>query len=122
MDGGGGVSTGGNYAVAGSVGQPDAGLHSGPGWSVDGGFWSAFAALPTLGAPQLTIVRVGSQVEIRWSSTFGGLFQLERSPGLGTTADWNPENTAPSQEGAMNVVRLPLQPGFHFFRLRRLAQ
>lgn len=122
MDGGGGRSVGGSYAVEGTVGQPDAGVHTGAGWRVEGGFWSAFAAVPSPGSPELTIVRVGFQVEIRWAAAFGGLFQLERSPGLGAQADWNPESTPPVQEGAMNVVRLPLQPGFHFFRLSRLAQ
>lgn len=41
IDGGGGTrSTGGVFAVAGTIGQPDAGQLSGAGFSLLGGFWS----------------------------------------------------------------------------------
>ncbi len=40
FDGGGGVSTGESYTVMGSIGQPDAGQHSGTGYDLTGGFWS----------------------------------------------------------------------------------
>ena len=33
-------STGGNYSLGGTVGQPDAGLLAGPGYTLAGGFWS----------------------------------------------------------------------------------
>jgi hypothetical protein len=40
-DGGGETfSTGGNYSLGGTVGQPDAGLLTGPGYTLTGGFWS----------------------------------------------------------------------------------
>ena len=40
-DGGGETfSTGGNYSLGGTVGQPDAGLLTGPGYTLAGGFWS----------------------------------------------------------------------------------
>jgi len=41
-DGGGGRSTGGNYALTGTIGQPDAdptGPSSGGAYQADGGFW-----------------------------------------------------------------------------------
>ncbi|MBN2257201.1 MAG: hypothetical protein JW704_05185 [Anaerolineaceae bacterium] len=40
IDGGGGSSSGGNYLVMGSIGQPDAGSQSGSGHGLTGGFWS----------------------------------------------------------------------------------
>lgn len=40
VDGGGGGSAGGVYALVGSVGQPDAGALSGGGYSLVGGFWA----------------------------------------------------------------------------------
>lgn len=41
VDGGGGMfSTGGNYSLGGTIGQPDAGLLAGPGYTLAGGFWS----------------------------------------------------------------------------------
>lgn len=41
VDGGGGTrSSGGSFALGGTIGQPDAGLLSGPGFTLAGGFWS----------------------------------------------------------------------------------
>ncbi len=41
IDGGGATfSTGGGYALGGTIGQPDAGLLSGGGYTLAGGFWS----------------------------------------------------------------------------------
>ena len=43
LDGGGRTSSGGRYAVSGTVGQPDAGSEmSGGSYAVIGGFWSGF--------------------------------------------------------------------------------
>lgn len=39
IDGGGGVSTGGAFALAGTIGQPDAGIMSGGRFDLEGGFW-----------------------------------------------------------------------------------
>lgn len=40
FDGGGGSSTGGGYTLMGTIGQPDAGTHSGTGYALTGGFWA----------------------------------------------------------------------------------
>lgn len=40
VDGGGGTSTGGAYALSSSTGQPDAGVLSGDGYQLSGGFWA----------------------------------------------------------------------------------
>ena len=41
VDGGGYTfSTGGDYSLGGTIGQPDAGLLAGPGYLLSGGFWS----------------------------------------------------------------------------------
>ena len=39
VDGGGGTSAGGSYALSGTIGQPDAGVLSGGTYSLIGGFW-----------------------------------------------------------------------------------
>jgi hypothetical protein len=39
IDNGGGTSTGGNYILSGTLGQPDAGVLSGGTYSLIGGFW-----------------------------------------------------------------------------------
>jgi hypothetical protein len=44
IDSGGGISSGGSFEVAGTIGQPDAGSHSGGAFQVDGGFWPVAVA------------------------------------------------------------------------------
>jgi hypothetical protein len=39
-DGGGGTSTGGPFALSGTIGQPDAGQMSGGSFAITGGFWA----------------------------------------------------------------------------------
>jgi hypothetical protein len=41
IDGGGGLCTGGNFELRGTIGQPDAGDLAGGGFTVAGGFWAA---------------------------------------------------------------------------------
>jgi len=43
-DGGQTSSTGPGYSLGGTIGQPDAGVMSGPGYMLDGGFWPGGAA------------------------------------------------------------------------------
>ena len=46
VDGGGYTwSEGGGYALGGTIGQPDAGAHSGGPYTLGGGFWAGGAAL-----------------------------------------------------------------------------
>lgn len=40
MDGGGGTSSGGDFSLSGTIGQPDAGSMSNDGFSLEGGFWA----------------------------------------------------------------------------------
>jgi hypothetical protein len=51
VDGGGGTfSTGGGYSLGGTIGQPDAGVLSGGGYTINGGFWSGIDSAPSPGA------------------------------------------------------------------------
>ena len=48
VNGGGGTfSTGGDYSLGGTTGQPDAGLLSGEGYTLAGGFWPGGAVAPS---------------------------------------------------------------------------
>lgn len=72
--GGGGTSTGGGYAVSGTLGQPAAGAGNAPaggGYALTGGFW-AYYAVQTPGAPVLTIRYAGNQAVIAWSPAAPG--------------------------------------------------
>lgn len=46
VDGGGGVSSGGNFGIQGTAGQPDAGVMSGGNFTVEGGFWGGETVIP----------------------------------------------------------------------------
>jgi hypothetical protein len=46
VDSGGGSSSGGNYSLSGTIGQPDAGALAGGNYRLEGGFWGgAISAL-----------------------------------------------------------------------------
>ena len=51
VDGGGGTSSGGGYELQGSIGQPDAAMSIGEGYSLHGGFWNGAAGLLRLFLP-----------------------------------------------------------------------
>src|SRR5512135_2529872 len=74
VDAGGGTSTGGDYRIMGTIGQPDAGATmAGGGFSLSGGFWGVIAALPTPGAPLLTVWKTATNtVVIAWPSASSG--------------------------------------------------
>jgi hypothetical protein len=114
LDGGGGTSTGGVFAVSGTIGQPDAG---GPmtnsQYSVTGGFWALPIGVPTPGLPTLLILRgAPGLATISWSPTTPG-FVLQMSDNL-TTPNWS---DTPS--GAANPATVPATLPSKFYRLRR---
>jgi len=45
-DGGGGILSGGDYSLSGTIGQPDAGSVSGGEFTLAGGFWSEAVSVP----------------------------------------------------------------------------
>jgi|ERR1043165_3091301 hypothetical protein len=46
FDGGGGTSTGGAFTLSGTIGQPDAGVLSGIGYTLYGGYWAGTGPAP----------------------------------------------------------------------------
>jgi hypothetical protein len=60
LDGGGSTSTGGVYAVTGTIGQPDAGALSGGNYTLHGGFWGMIASMQTPGLPLLSVRPTGT--------------------------------------------------------------
>lgn len=110
--GGGGTSTGGVYAVSGTIGQHDA---SGPmtngAYSLTGGFWVLPTAVQTPGAPVLTITSAThGNATISWTPNTPG-YTLQSSTNL-TPTGWLP---APS--GTTNPVVLPLTDAAKFYRV-----
>lgn len=119
VDGGGSTSTGGVYAVSGTIGQPDAGpTMSGGNYSVDGGFWGVMAVVQTPGAPLLSITKSGGNAVISWPAPAPG-FVLQTNANVGNPAGWGDFSGAVSDNGTTKSVTLPAQPGNSYFRLKQ---
>jgi hypothetical protein len=112
IDGGGGTSTGGVYAVSGAIGQPDAGGTMTNGqYSITGGFWALPIPVPTPGAPTLSIVAAApGQATVSWTPS---------TPGFVLQESWNfsPANWTNSPSGAANPITVPATLPSKFYRL-----
>jgi hypothetical protein len=115
ISGGGGTSSNSQYAVSGTIGQPDAGgMMSGGNYSVTGGFWSLISVVQTVGAPTLTITHSGNSVKISWPYPSTG-WTLQQNPSL-TTASWSASGGI-SNDGTNNFITIISPTGNLFFRL-----
>ena len=116
MDGGGGTSTGGVYAVSGTIGQPDAGRLSGGNYTLDGRFWGIIGAVQMPGAPYLSVSRTTTNtVLVAWPYPSEG-FSLQQNGALSTT-NWVGVTNAPVQVGqAWQLIAQP-PAGNKFYRL-----
>ena len=119
ISGGGGTSTGGVYAVSGTIGQPDAsGAMSGGNYSVTGGFWSLIQVVQTPGAPLLTVTHSGNQVIVSWPSPSTG-FVLQQNANLANTNGWSTYGGTVNDDGTTKSVSLTPPTGNLFFRLKQ---
>jgi hypothetical protein len=117
--GGEGTSSGGQYSVTGTIGQPEAGVAMSGGYfySVIGGFWSLFAALQTPSAPTLTITFVEpDSIVVSWPSVATD-YMLQWNSDL-TTTSWSASDT-PSDDGMIKSVTINPSADYLFFRLKR---
>ncbi len=120
VDGGGGTSTGGVYAVSGTIGQPDAGRMSGGQFTLEGGFWGVIAVIQTPGAPYLSVTRSNATVVVSWAKADSD-WKLECTPSL-ITAGTNIWTLVPSPyptNATDCVVTEPAPLGYKFYRLRK---
>lgn len=121
-DGGGGTSTGGVYAVAGTVGQPDAGpVLSGGAFSLVSGFWSVIAAVQTPGAPYLTVfLTTTNTVVVSWPLAGAEGWSLQATNALSSVAAPWPVIPPPYQTNGPNLQVLePATVGNKFYRLHK---
>ncbi len=118
VSGGGGTSTGGVYAISGTIGQPDAGVMSGGNYALQGGFWSIIQAVQTEGAPTLEILYSSpATVTVSWALSPG--YYLEESTTL-TGTPWAQVAPATYHTNAGIVsITAPIQPGSLFYRLHK---
>jgi hypothetical protein len=117
IDGGGGTSSGGNFSVSGTIGQPDASAQpmTGGGFSLTGGFWSLFA-VQTPDAPLLTIRLTSANTAlVSWPSPSTG-FTLQQNSDLNTT-NWVNAPQAVSDNGTNRSITVNPANGRRFYRL-----
>jgi len=120
VDGGGGTSTGGNYAVSGTIGQPDAGRLSGGSYTLSGGFWSILGVIQTSGAPWLSVARTATNtVVISWPGPESG-WKLEAASGLpATPLSWTVLPPPYTVNGTNLTYVEPVPAGDRFYRLTK---
>ena len=115
--GGGGTSTGGTYAVSGTIGQHDAGgPMTGGNYSLTGGFWALISVVQTPGAPTLYISQSGNTVKVYWQAVSG--WNLQQNSNLANPGGWSVNNSWAPSNGT-NYLSLSSPPGNLFFRLSR---
>lgn len=110
VDSGGGTSSGGQYTVRGTIGQPDAGVLSGGSYVLEGGLWPGLIVESAGDGPTLYIRAAGTSIQIGWAPATSG-FTLEMAESLEAAA-WV---TAPGG----NPVTISVTGGTRFFRLRK---
>ena len=117
LSAGGGVSTNHQFAITGSIGQPEAGgVMSGGSFALTSGFWSVIAAVQTAGAPQLTVSLVQpSAIVLSWPSG-AGAFVLQESVDL-AQGNWTDVTNAVTTVNNLNQVVISFSKGYQFYRL-----
>jgi hypothetical protein len=118
IDGGGGASTGGVYAVSGTIGQPDAGpIMSGGNFTLTGGFWAFISVVQTPGLPDLTITFVSpNSVNVSWPDT--GTYTLQQNASLGG-GGWVTSGYTITTDNGTNSITITPPVGRLFFRLQK---
>jgi len=117
IDGGGGTSGGGRFALRGAIGQPDAGTLSGGNFKLEGGFWSAISLVQKPGAPILKIKLIdGGRAVISWPVNVTG-FTLEECPALNSGV-WNATPQSIVDTATEHTVTVPASGLIRCFRLK----
>jgi hypothetical protein len=121
IDGGGGTSSGGNYTLTGTIGQPDAGTSSGGNYALTGGFLSIVTAIQTPGAPRLTVTRSGNSVIISWPDPSTD-YELQETSALVTPSSatvWNNNGGTVNVSNGEKQITITAPVGNKYFRLRK---
>ena len=115
VDGGGGTSSAAQFTLNGTIGQANAGVMSGGGYILRGGFWGIVATLP----PRLTITYTASTVSICWPYPSSG-YILQSASLINPT--WTPVSTQPTQIDPLTwCVSLPTSSNVRFYRLKKIV-
>jgi hypothetical protein len=112
-------STGGVYALSGTIGQVDSGRVASTNYSyrLEAGFWAI--AIQQLGYPSLNITQSSTNTVVSWVTAESGLI-LQSATDLATPTAWTDTGLSVATNATTNLVTVPLNPTQRaFFRLRR---
>ncbi len=112
-DGGGGISTNGQYALSGTIGQPDAVAMSGGSFTLVGGFWALPGLVQTPGAPTLYLTKAAPGWATLWWVPAAPDFVLQENLDVAST------NWIYSSSGATNPIVVPANLPAKFYRLHK---
>ena len=102
IGGGGGASSGGDFTLNGTIGQPEAGTMSGDNYSLAGGFWGALQTPP----PVPTVIEVwviNGEVHLRFNGIPGRIYEIERARFV--TGPWR---SPPPNDQPLAVITMPI--------------
>jgi hypothetical protein len=117
IPGGGGVSSNDRYSLAGTIGQPAAGLAmSGGNYSLTGGFWSLISVVQTAGAPTLSISHTAGQIIVSWPTPATG-WTLLQSSSLAAGGPWVTSGWPVAATNGTSSITISAPAGNLFFRL-----
>ena len=117
LDGGGSTSTGGAYALSGTIGQPDVGRLTGGNYTLVGGFWSVIQQ----GGPSLKLRKRAGQLVLSWPVDTTGVVLQSATQLTSGGAGWSTFEGTPVQVGdefelTIGPALTPPNP-IRFFRL-----
>lgn len=119
MDGGGGASTGGVYALEGTIGQPDAGSLTGGVVRVEGGFWAFIELVQTPGGPLLRIARgSATSATLAWPVAGAEGYRLQDASLL-IPPDWDDVAGTPVVVGEEYQMTVSPLVAKRYYRLRK---
>lgn len=121
VDGGGGTSTGGDYTVSGTIGQPDAGMMSGGNYSLIGGFWGIVAATQTPTVPLLSVwLTQTNTVVVSWPAPAEGWLLHSTTAIIPGGSTWTEIPPPYHTVGATTLFYVESPPsGTKFYRLHK---
>jgi hypothetical protein len=115
IDCGGGTSTGGDYALSGTIGQPDAGHMSGGPFAIEGGFWGLLVGP----GPSILVTLTNGVVTVYWDRPATDWLLDQTSTLNGTPIPWA-QVPFPYKTNTTHIyITVPSPTGNKFYRLRK---
>jgi hypothetical protein len=115
--GGGGSSTGNEFSVQGTIGQPAAGIAISGSFELEAGFWNRAAAPEAPDEPTLQYAASQDGMTLFWESEPVG-YVLEFTPSLNPPTIWSATSEVPVERNGFWTVNVPTDRAMAFYRLR----